>query len=117
VWTIPRRYRLMKLRVGDTLSAKRGDLTITGTVSRVEAEGFWIDSPDGMSYRFTLSACGSARSAAYAALTCSRNRCRRRAPTASSRRASIGFPSVRANARIPKLARQVAPNPFLTASC
>jgi hypothetical protein len=44
----------MKLRVGDTLSAKRGDLTITGTVSRVEAEGFWIESPDGMSYRFTL---------------------------------------------------------------
>jgi hypothetical protein len=44
----------MKLRVGDALSARRGELTITGTVSRVEADGFWVESPDGMSYRFTL---------------------------------------------------------------
>jgi len=55
VWTIPRRYRLMKLRIGDTLSAKRGELTIAAPVSRVDADAFWIESPDGMSYRFTLS--------------------------------------------------------------
>lgn len=54
MWTVPKRHRLMKLRVGDTLSAKRGDLTITGTVNRVDIDGFWIQSPDGMSYRFAL---------------------------------------------------------------
>jgi hypothetical protein len=45
----------MRLRVGDTFSAKRGNLAITGTVTRVEADGFWIESPDGMSYRFGLA--------------------------------------------------------------
>jgi hypothetical protein len=59
VWTMPRRYRLMKLRVGDTLSAQRGDLAITGTVSRVEADGFWIQAPDGMAYRFSVASPGS----------------------------------------------------------
>ena len=54
MWTAPKRHRLMKLRLGDTLSAARGDLTITGKVNRVEADGFWIESADGMSYRFAL---------------------------------------------------------------
>jgi len=55
MWTVPSRHRLMRLRVGDTFSAKRGNLAITGIVTRVEADGFWIESPDGMSYRFALS--------------------------------------------------------------
>jgi len=55
VWTAPRRYRLMKLRIGDALTAERGELSVTGRVSRVEPDGFWLDSPDGMSYRFALA--------------------------------------------------------------
>lgn len=55
MWTVPSRHRLMRLRVGDTFSAKRGNLAITGIVTRVEADGFWIESPDGMSYRFALA--------------------------------------------------------------
>jgi hypothetical protein len=55
VWTAPRRHRLMKLRVGDVVTAKRGDQAVTGRVSRVEADGFWLESPDGMSYRSGLA--------------------------------------------------------------
>jgi len=54
MWTLPSRYRLMRLRIGDTLVVKRGNQAITGTVTRGEADGFWIGSPDGMAYRFAL---------------------------------------------------------------
>ncbi len=44
----------MKLKPGDALTVARGDQPLTGRVSRVEPDGFWLASPDGMSYRFGL---------------------------------------------------------------
>ena len=58
VWTAPRRYRLMKLRLADNLVINRGSQTIAGTVTRLEPDGFWIEAADGMSYRFALPADG-----------------------------------------------------------
>jgi len=55
MWTPPRRHRLMKLRVGDRVIVKRDTQAFTGEVSRVEADGFWIASPDGLSYRFAVA--------------------------------------------------------------
>lgn len=54
MWTPPRRHRLMKLRIGDTVIVKREVQDFTGEVSRIEADGFWIASPDGLSYRFAV---------------------------------------------------------------
>jgi hypothetical protein len=54
VWTVPSRHRLMKLRLADNVTIKRGTQIIAGTITRLEPDGFWIMAPDGMSYRFTL---------------------------------------------------------------
>jgi hypothetical protein len=55
VWTVPGRHRLMKLRLGDNVTLRRGVQTVEGTMTRVESDGFWIIAPDGMSYRFSLA--------------------------------------------------------------
>jgi len=54
VWTVPGRHRLMKLRLGDNVTLRRGVQTVEGTITRIESDGFWIMAPDGMSYRFSL---------------------------------------------------------------
>ena len=55
MWTVPGRHRLMKLRLGDSVTIKRGVQNVEGTITRVEPDGFWIMAPDGMSYRFSLA--------------------------------------------------------------
>jgi hypothetical protein len=55
MWIPPRRHRLLKLSVGDSVTAKHDPQTFAGEVTPVEPNGFRIPSPDGLSYRFAVT--------------------------------------------------------------
>jgi len=54
MWQAPeKRYRLVRLKLGDTVTVAR-DNPVSGTLVRFEADGFWLECPDGMAYRYVL---------------------------------------------------------------
>ena len=50
----------MKLRLAANVVVTHENQTIGGTVIHLEPDGFWIQSPDGMAYRFMLPIDGTA---------------------------------------------------------
>jgi len=49
-----KRYRLVKLRPGDTVTVAGDARAVSGKLVRFETDGLWIETGDGMAYRYAL---------------------------------------------------------------